>query len=483
MLGKISGKISSLARRAVRGGSSAGVSVFDEALRSVRAGLFTGSHFIDGELLPSLTFVSEMARDVEASWLATLDGKKGIGEHFTEIAERLLAASKYKRLVHSLGKELFGSARYPGEQVLADNGIFRLSYLPPKAGVARQAASLFHMGGFIPYGDGIFRFLPEANLYDRFLERGIGVYAMELRGDRHEMRDLGSLTLTRFIDEIDELVSAAFEHNGRRKLVACGYCGTGIQLLSYLAALPGAAEAKIDTAVLFVAPIDGRKCLLLGEMVIHMPRALFLSEFARSRLLGGYLNGITMWAGLDLSLRNMFMKTSVGRFAAGWKNRTLAGVSQLSELLPLQRFELGGAYWISVRNADRFPIPVDLVRQAVAIYDKGIGPDGDTHCDYRGQRINLHAIAKETTIRLTGIYGAQDKVVQEDTAHVLKQILGERYRHVVNHNAAHVSYICIPTQWQPGHEASFTPNPVDLILEQYAAKQAVQPTGRVQAQA
>jgi len=482
MLANVTEKISGLARRVLRGGSSASVSVIDEALRSVRAGLYMGSHFIDGELLPGLAFLSEMARDVETSWLATLDGKKGFGEHLTELAERTLAASKYDRLVHGPGKELFGSARFPGEQVLADDGIYRLSYLPPKAGAARQAATLFHLGGFIPYGDRIFRFLPEANLYDRFLERGIGVYAMEQRGDRHEMRDMGSLTLTRFIDQTDEMLSTAFEHGGRRKLVACGYCGTGMQLLSYIAALPRAAEAKLDTAVLFVSPVDGRRCRILGEMVNNMPRALFLSEFARSRLLGGYLNGVEMWAGLDLSLKNVFMKTSLGRFASGWKNRTLAGVNQLGELSPPQRFELAGAYWISVDNADRFPIPVDLVRQSVEYYDKGIEPDGDTHVDYRGQRINLHAIARETTLRFTGIYGGQDNLVQDSTAHPLKKILGDRYRHVVNPNAAHVSYICMPAQWLPGHAASFTPNPIDLVLEQHAAKQ-VQHGARVQAQA
>jgi len=122
------------------------------------------------------------------------------------------------------------------------------------------------------------------------------------------------------------------------------------------------------------------------------------------------------------------------------------------------------------------------VRQSVEYYDKGIEPDGDTHVDYRGQRINLHAIARETTLRFTGIYGGQDNLVQDSTAHPLKKILGDRYRHVVNHNAAHVSYICMPAQWLPGHAASFTPNPIDLVLEQHAAKQ-VQHGARVQAQA
>ncbi len=470
-IGKVSGKLLGFGRDVVRRGTTATGTVVEEGLRSARASLYMTSHFIEGGLLPALNFASEMGRDIETSWLDAVSGKKPLAQHVEEMAERTLSASKYERLVQSFGSELFGSARFEGEEVLSQNDVYRLVYLPPKPGVPRQEAALFQVGGFIPYGDRIFRFLPEANLYDRWLERGVPVYVMEVKGDRHQLGDFGALTLDRFIDQTDELAGVAFVHNGQRKMIAGGYCGTGLQLLAYLAGRPRDADAKFETATIFVSPVDGRKCQIMAEMVSNLPRSMMATQLARSQLLGGYLNGVEMWAGLDMSLKAIFIKTSLGRFASGWKNRAWAAVHEVKDLAPQQRFELAGAYWISVPNADRFPIPIDLVRLAIASYDRGIGPDGDLHLRYRGQPLNLKAIAEGSSLKLTGIYGGQDKIVQEDTGHVLKQIFGDRYAHHVNPTAAHVSYICVPIQWRPGLPTSFLPNPIDEVLAQYASKQ------------
>jgi hypothetical protein len=483
-IGRLSGKLQGWCREAARVGTLATGAVAGEALRSLRGGLFVTSHFIDGELLPALSSVSEMGSDIQSSWLDTLAGRKTLYAHLEELSERTLSASKYERLVQTMGGELFGSARYAGEERLLETDVFRLSYVPPKAGGAGQPPAYFQLGGFIPYGDRIFRFLPEANLYDRFLERGMPVYLMELKGDRHDMTDIGEITLEKFIDTVEDMATVAWRHNQRRKMIAGAYCGTGLQLLAYLAARPRDAELKFDTAAMFVSPVDGRKCQIMSELIANLPRSFFSTTFARIKLLGGVLPGVEMWAGLDLTLKATFIKTSFGRFTAGWKNRAWAPIREVKDLSPQQRFELAGAYWISVPNADRFPMPIDLVKLAVASYDGGIKDDGDLHAKYRGQPINLRAIAEATSLRLTGIYGAQDKIVQEETGHVLKRILGDRYAHHVNANAAHVSYVCVPVQWLPGHAASFAPNPIDAILQQHAAKPAQRPTHpQAQAQA
>ena len=143
----------------------------EEALRAARAGLYFTSHTIDGEVLPAFKSLSEMRGDVEATLAGTMTGDQPLRPRLEELGTRASAGRRYEHLVHELGGALFGSAVYPGEQVLRANDVYRLSYLPPKRGVERAPAAVFFLAGFIPYGDRLFRFLPEANLYDRFLKR------------------------------------------------------------------------------------------------------------------------------------------------------------------------------------------------------------------------------------------------------------------------------------------------------------------------
>lgn len=438
--------------------------VVEEALRTARAGLYFTSHTIDGQFLPVFKSLSDIRQDIET----TLKSDKDLGENLKDLGGRANAGRRYKHLVHSLGGQLFGSAKYAGEKVLLANDIYRLSFLPPKKGAPAADAAVFFLAGFIPYGDRLFRFLPEANLFDRYLERGIGVYLMELVGDKDQMKSLGQVTVERQIDWIDEMAEAAFRHNGNRKMIAQGYCGSGLQLMAYLAARAKDADAKFATASVFVTPVDAAKCTILSEMVANVPRSLVWTALQRSQVQTGYLRGLEMWAALDTSLKNVFAKTSFGRFATGWKKPRLATVNSVADLTPAERFELAAAYWISVENAEHFPLPVDLVRRASWLYDKGVGEDGYLGFHYRGRPVSLQAIAKESKLRVTAFFAGQDPLVQGEAGHVLKKILGDRYRQITHPTAAHVSYICFPAQWDEANPRAFLPNPIDVLLEDWA---------------
>ncbi|HEY3447028.1 MAG TPA: hypothetical protein VGK67_11720 [Myxococcales bacterium] len=465
------GWMQSASRTVLEKGTTATSYLAEETLRAARASLYLTSHTLEGQVLPIFSSMSEWRQDIERSWMDALSGKKHIAEHARELGERISSGSRYKKLVEGLGRQLFGSAVYAGEQVLAKNDVFRLSYLPAKAGSPNTGVSLFFVGGFIPYGDKLFRFLPEASLFDRYLERGIPVYLMELAGDRHEIKaGLGKVTAEKQIDWIDEMAEVAFRHNGGRKMVLQGYCGSGVAATAYLAARPKDADQKFKLATLFVTPIDAKKCSVFAELVSNLPRSLVWTTLQRSQLLGGYLSGVEMWAGLDTGLKNVFSKTPLGRFASGWKKPGFAKVQTLSDLDPMQRFELAGAYWISVHNADRFPIPVELVRLALHLYDKGASEadGGDLGFTYKGKPVKLANIAQNSQLRMTAFFAGLDKLVQEESGHVLAKLLGPRYRQLTHPTAAHVSYVCFPALWNPAHPKAFLPNPVDVILEDYA---------------
>ncbi len=437
-------------------------------IRAVPSELGTPRRTLDGQLLPALASLSEMRQDVETSWLDAVRGKKSFGQHLHDLGDRAAAGGRYQELVNGPGKELFGSAVFAGEQVLTRNDVYRLPWLPPKRGSPPTGEALFFLGGFIPYGDRLFRFLPEANLFDRYLERGLAVYLMELVGDRHEMKNPGQVTVERQIDWIDELAQVAFRHHGERKLLAQGYCGSGTQLLAYLAARPRDAQAKLKSATLFVTPVDARRCQIFAELVSNLPRSLLWVSLQRNQLSGGYVRGVEMWAGLDTGLKNVFAKTPFGRFATGWRKPEYAKVATVSDLSPAQRLELAAAYWISVDNAGRFPMPVDLVRKALRLYDRGVSEDGGLGFEYKGRPVTLRALATDSTLRVLAVYAGQDKLVAGDTARVLAKILGARFRQVTHPTAGHVSYVCSPGQWDPRHPKAFLPNPVDAILEEAA---------------
>jgi hypothetical protein len=386
--GALQAQMQSLSTQALSRSAEVTSNVVEEGLRAARASLHVTSHALE-VMLPVFTSLSEVREDVTRSFQDALAGKKSVTQHFSDLNDRVSAGGRYRTLVKTFGKELLGSATYAGEQVLLSNDVYRLTYMPPKKGSKKGMPAVFFLGGFIPYGDRLFRFLPEANFYDRFLERGMPVYAMELVGDGSKIKSLGSVTVERQISWIDQMSEAAFRHNGDQKMIAQGYCGSGMQMMAFLAARPQSAEARFKVASFFVTPIDAKRCKVFAETVANMPRSAFWTMLTRAQLTGGYMNGLEMWAGLDLSIKNIFVKTPVGRFATGWKQPVYAKVKTSTDLTPAQRFELAAAYWISVENARRFPLPVDLVRKAVHLYDRGVGPDGLLGFVFQGRPVGL----------------------------------------------------------------------------------------------
>lgn len=449
---------------AARGGRCASSSK-RELRKTMGLNFFLHNRMIEGSLMPAMQAMFEMQTDVAESWLETLSGKKELPAHVQEMNARMLSGLKYSWLITHLGRKLFGSATFPGESRLAENELMTLTYIPPRAGVPPLDTALFHIGGFLPFSDRIFRALPEANLFDHFLARGIGVYAMELKRDGLSPAKVGACSLSQLIDMIDELSTAAFLHNGRRKMMMEGYCGLALPMLCYLAARPRDADAKLDVAFTMVAPVDGRECKLLHESIATTPRYLIWASTMMTEVMGGYVPGTSLQTNMDIPLRSLFFKSHLGRFAMGWKQQQYARISRVEQLDAAQRKELAGAYWISPEHARRSPMPGNLTRFTTRLWLKGIDESLALPYRYNGRPLSLRAILDETGIQLAGFYGGKDRVVPESTAHILRDTMGKRYTHVVHPRAGHISYVLSPEVWSPEHKYALDPNPIDLVLE------------------
>lgn len=450
----------------------------EELSRAAGLNLYLFNKMIEGGVMPAMSTMLEINSTVADSVLRTIGGDRQLSTHLDEMSARTLSGMKFQQLVGSFGKQLFGSATFEGERVLAQDDLFRLCYLPPLAPAHESEAALFHVGGFLPFGDRIFRFLPGANLFQPFLERGIPVYLMELRGDATELANLGDCSFDRFIDTVDELTGVAFEHHGRRQMLLEGYCGLAMPGLSFVAAHPRRARERFRVAFTMVAPVDGRECALLLEPVEALPQGLMAAGYMMSELTGGVVSGASLRAGIDLPLGTLFHKTPLGLFAAGWNSMRYHRVERLEQLDFDQRRELAGAYWISPENCDRFPIAVDMARFSGALWTEGVGDDLRIPYSYRGRALDLRTIVEEAGLELVGFYGGRDKVVPEATARVLERNLGERYTHVVHPRAGHISYVLSPEIWRPGARNALDPNPIDLVLERYRRAGATHDTIR-----
>jgi len=440
-----------------------------DSINLMRLGMYTSRHLLEGSVVPAMQAVVSMQEQWVGGLEGALRGDQSYGELASDTWARLRSGARFDHLVGTLGRELFGSACWPDETVLAERGAYRLVYLPPKQGEP-LGPPLFHASGSIPYGDRIFRLLPEANLYERFTERGLPVYAMELRGDRTEC-DYGKLDVDQHVDNLEHFIARAFEHAGK-KLVLEGYCGHGMQLLPYLAAKPADAAEKLALVALFVAPVDGRACTMISEMPGLMPKAATEVQLAVWERISGYVWADGLRMGLDLALSKNFIKTPLGRFYDGWCQSAFAEVGSIAELSPAQRKVLAGAYWISPANGNRFPIPAAMVRFANAMFTEGVSAGGEMPVSYRGKALSLRDFAEHTSIPMLGFYGGTDPVILDRSAYPLMGLLGDRYRHIVHPNAGHISYILSPELWDREGRTGFAPNPVDAIVEAVGAADA-----------
>lgn len=435
-----------------------------DASRLVSFNNYLMERWVDGGLSPLMKSLWSMERDIADPLLDCLLGEREISDCLREWGKRTYSGSRYRKLVHTLGKELFGSARFDGEEVVSESELFTLSYLPPLDGAERPGAALFHVGGFIPYGDRVFRFLPEANLFLPFLRRGIPVYAMEVKPGLGRSRLLG-VTLEELVDAIDSMSAAAHRHHGGGAMILEGYCGLGLPMLAFIAARPSEADARFGVAMLMAAPVDARACTQLGEMLESVPDALLSPRLTLSSIFGRYLHGEPLRLAIDIPISTFFYKTRTGQFLAGWKRQDFAAVEKIEDLSPAQRMELAGAYWISPRTFANSPIPNELLRLFATLWNDGLDEELSLPCRYRGEQLTLRTIRDKTDIALVGLYGGEDRLIPQETGAILQRIFGDRYRHVVHEGAGHVSYIVVPALWDSRLPHAFRPNPIDAALE------------------
>ncbi len=452
-------------------GTGACDAALSNSVKSWQYAAWTTNRVLEGNVFPTLGALVDVQRSLGRSVTGVARGDSSVRETARDLGARAVSAARWSRLVGRLGREIFGSARWPGERMLAEHGPFRLTYIPPAADVEASRTAIFHAGGSIPYGDGIFRLTPEHNLYGRFVERGIGVYAMELKGDRYHNR-YGDLTMDALVEATDHLTQVAHGHHGRR-LVLEGYCGHGTQALAFLCSRPDAVRERIRAFATFVSPIDGTRCERISAAVRRAPDGLMDAQYALFERLGGYFPGDPARVGLDMALGSMFHKTHIGYMTAGWMNATVGTARTLDDLSASGRRDLAGAYWISPEMARRYPIPVGIARYTTALFTQGVGRDGSLPWKSpEGTPLSLATLRDQTDLEVLGFYGGLDVVVPDATAHCLMGLLGERYMHVVHPNAGHISYVLSPGSWRPGARKPLTPHPIDLLLAGEAREDA-----------
>ena len=416
-------------------------------------------------VFPALESALEVEDQLAGSLVASLREGRGLRSFLAEAGGRLGGALRFPGLVHTVGRTLFGSAVLPGEAVVAEDEYFRLVHVPPAAGVPPQPLALFHSGGAIPYGDRLFRLAPGFDFYGHFARRGLPVYVMELKGDRLAC-DCGRLDMDGLIDRTARLSSAAWEHNGRRRMVLEGYCGNASQALAYLAARPEDATRKFSALATFVAPVDGRRCTALADFARATPEGLVEAQHWLAAVFGGgYLSADGTRLGIDLPLRALFHKSYPGLLAMGWQREDLSGAAAAGGLTPAQERDLAGAYWVSPANARRWPIPEGIGRYMSALFTRGVDGRGNLPWSHGGEPLSLRAVAAHTDLRVYGFFGGRDPVVPDASGHVLHRVFGDRYRHVVHPDAGHVSYVLSPEMWDAAASRRFDPNPIDLLLE------------------
>lgn len=375
-----------------------------------------------------------------------------------DLAERQHSAFNFPKLIETFGKELFSSARYEGERSLAENDFFRLTHIPVAKGVEKRA-SLFHIGGFVPYSDNLFRLLPGANLFRHFIERGIEVYEMKLKCStacpNPHMLDL---TLEKIIDTVHAFSDIAFADCGR-KMILEGYCGTGINTYTSFLADRRGMSRKFDLILTFVSPLDAKKCTLferLHEILGH-------TNPAEASVDGAVLSGL-----LDTIQEKVFEKSPMGAFVHGWKNKEWARITEIAQLNLRQQSELAAWYWLSLKHGAYYPLSRDLYVFYSRLFKNGVGEDGLLPGKYKGKRLNLHDLAK-SRIRVLVFLGDKDHLVNCHTADILKDILGERSEIVVHQKTGHVAYIFNSNRWNKDDARAFQPDIVETIMRNLPA--------------
>ncbi len=398
----------------------------------------------------------------------TIDPKAAM----TELQERQQSAMNFPRLVETFGKQLFGSARYEGEKLLAENSLFALRHIPVKAGVERRA-SMFHIGGFIPYSDNVFRLLPGANFFEHFIANGIEVYEMKLKCDTTRFNsNMLELSIEAIVDSVHEFSDIAFNHCGQQMILE-GYCGTGINTFNaYLADLEGMAR-KFKMIVTFVSPLDARKCTIFEQLHEVLD---YINPNATN------VDGHTISSLLDTIQERNFEKTPMGAIVHGWKNKEWAKIRHIEDLTLRQQSELAAWYWLSLQHGAYYPLSRDLYLFYSRLFNVGVSKAGVLPYEHKGHALSLKDL-KKTGVKILAFLGDKDHLVNFKTADMLPEILGDQCQVVVHEKTGHVAYIFNPNRWQKDDPRAFKPAiietifaslPADLATAKPAAQVAVE---------
>ncbi len=372
----------------------------------------------------------------------------------SEWALRAKSALNFSTFIETLGLQLFSSAVYPGEQLLAENEFFKLNFIPARG---KPLRALFHIGGYIPYSDNIFRLLPERNFFDHFIKNGISVYEMKCKCDKKNYNPgLLKLKLDHIIETIHHFSDIAFEHNSHQKMILEGYCGTGINTYtSYLADREN-MDKKFSLITTFVSPVDGRKCNIFTEMFNVLNSLHIFSAFD--------VDGYSLSTALDVVQERVFEKTPLGAMTHGWKNKEYANIEKIEDLNSFQRSELAAWYWISLKHGSYYPISADLYRFYLRLFRKGIGKDGVIPHKYHGKILNIKDL-KETGIKVVIFLGEKDNLVAPKTADIMETLLGEQCVKIIHEKTGHVAYIFNPERWESNNKRAFQPGIIETLLK------------------
>ncbi len=415
-----------------------------EEYQRIQGMLMYGLMALKAMMVPFSREIAEIERMV-----ASFDPQKAS----EELAERQKSAFKFQTLIETFGKELFSSAVFEGERKLAENDLFTLNHIPVKKGVERRA-SMFHIGGFIPYSDNVFRLLPRANFFDHFIENGIEVYEMKLKSSKTSYNaHLLELSIEKIIDTVHAFSDIAFADCGQ-KMILEGYCGTGVNTYtSYLADMERMAK-KFNLILTFVSPLDARKCTLFEQMFQVLN---YLNPGATS------LDGHIVSSSLDTIQDKNFEKTPIGALVHGWKNKEWANVESMVDLTLRQQSELAAWYWLSLKHGGYYPLSRDLYIFYTRLFIQGVGSDGTLPYEYKGKTLNLNDL-KKTGIKVLVFLGGNDHLVNYQTADVLKPMLGDQCQIVVHEKTGHVAYIFNPNRWNKDDGRAFKPSIIETIM-------------------
>ncbi len=437
----------------------------DDIMRSVGLRHILRHKLIGGGLIPMIASIMDFEKWETERLIEILkgDSDETLMDFLKETSSKILSGMRYDHLVNKLGKQLFGSATFEGEKKIAENDWFTLTYIPAKGS---KKAVLFHQGGVLPYSDRIFRFLPEINFFDRFIEAGIDVYAMELKGDIVTNPKIKNLNVEKMIETSHEFTDIAFKHNGGKRMILEGYCGHGMQTAASLLADVDGMKKKVSEFMLMVSPIDGRKCNELGEMMNLFPKSMMFWNLVLTAMRGEVVKGDNLQRTIDVAKKSFFEKTTFGRFVHGWKAGLYSNVKNVNDLDKRLKMDLAGAYWISPVNATLYPVPVSLSHFSTMIFTVGVTEDGKLPVRYKGKRLSFSDL-KNTDIHIVAFYGDLDAMVPSKTADFMNDLMGDQFTQVVHEKTGHVSYILSPKRWQESGDRSFKPGIISTILKNY----------------